>query len=320
MNAPYSPWPQLKERFPFALVDLTNDEIEGATKPGIGSRFWLRIPFLISSVMQTADSQPRSCSIALWVADDSENVRESILSAMQSPEITLRQITSVAELQADLRKKGPPPNVLIIDGSWLNTTLVRALDKWRKQVSSNVPRIIVTRAAPEGIRIPDDWNQLSRPLQQNAIRKSLQQLRDFSRHLGLRVLVAENNQVNARLAVLLLQKMGCDTDIAANGKQAIQMHQEHAYDTILMDCQMPVMDGYEAAHQIRELEIQSGAAQSTCKIIAMTASAMPGDRMRCLEAGMDDYLAKPFDVSSLHEILSRFAQEKHRAEEQPNHG
>jgi CheY-like chemotaxis protein len=231
----------------------------------------------------------------------------------------LRQITSVAELRADLRKKVPPPSVLIIDGSWLNTTLVRALDKWRKQASSNKPRIILTRAAPEGIRVPYSWNHLSRPLQRNAIRKSLRQLRDFSRHLGLRVLVAENNQVNARLAVLLLQKMGCDTDIAANGKQAIQMHQKHAYDTILMDCQMPVMDGYEAARRIRELEIQSGAAQSTCRIIAMTASAMPGDRMRCLEAGMDDYLAKPFDVSFLHDLLSRFAQEKHQAEEQPNH-
>lgn len=311
------------------LVALKNGEIGVESKPGIGSRFWFRIPFSIGSVMQIASWQPRSRLFAIWVADESENIRESMLSALISPETTLRQFTSLAELQADLRIKGPPPDVLFIDGSWLNTPLVRALDKWMKQAPSNEPIIILTRAVSEGIRVPDGWNQLSRPLQRNAIRKSLQQLqlkgvtanqdRDANLHLGLKVLVAEDNQVNARLAVLLLQKMGCDTDIAVNGKQAIQMHQKHAYDAILMDCQMPVMNGYEAARRIRELETQSGAAEPACRIIAMTASALPGDRIRCLEAGMDDYLAKPFGASSLHYILSRFAQEKPQVEAQTSH-
>ena len=311
------------------LIALKNGEIGVESEPGKGSRFWFRIPFSIGTVMQIASWQSRSRSSAIWVADESKNVRESMLSALESPEITLRQITSVAKLRADLRKKCPPPDVLFIDGSWLNNTLVGSLDKWRKQASSNEPRIILTRAASKGIRVPDGWNQLSRPLQRSAIRKSLQQLqlkvvtanqdRDVNQHLGLKVLVAEDNQVNARLAVLLLQKMGCDTGIAVNGKQAIQMHQKHAYDAILMDCQMPVMDGYEAARRIRELETQSSTAEPACRIIAMTASALPGDRLRCLEAGMDDYLAKPFGASSLHYTLSRFAQEKPLAEEQTNH-
>ncbi len=311
------------------LVALKNGEIGVESKLGKGSRFWFRIPFSIGSVMQIASWQPRSRSSAIWVADESENVRESMLSALESPKNTLSQITCVAMLRAELCKKCPPPDVLFIDGSWLNNTLVGSLDKWRKQASSNEPRIILTRAASEGIRVPDGWNQLSRPLQRNAIRKSLQQPqlkgvtanqdRDVNRHLGLKVLVAEDNQVNARLAVLLLQKMGCSSDAAVNGKEAIQMHQKHAYDAILMDCQMPVMDGYEAARRIRKLETQSGAVKPACRIIALTASALPGDRVRCMEAGMDDYLAKPFDASSLHSILSRFALEKPQAEEQIVH-
>jgi PAS domain S-box-containing protein len=311
------------------LIALQNGEIGVESEPGTGSRFWFRIPFSIGSVMQIESWPPRSRSSAIWVADESENIRESMLSALESPEINLKQITSVAKLRADLCKKCPPPDVLFIDGSWLNNTLVRSLDKWRKQASSNEPRIILTRAASEGIRVPDGWSQLSRPLQRNAIRKSLQQLqlkcvtanqdRDVNQHLGLKVLVAEDNQLNARLAVLLLQKMGCSSDIAVNGKQAIQMHQKHVYDAILMDCQMPVMDGYEAARRIREIETQSGTAEPACRIIAMTASALPGDRVRCLEAGMDDYLAKPFDASSLHSILSRFAKEKPQTEEQAGH-
>jgi PAS domain S-box-containing protein len=311
------------------LVALKNGEIGVESEPGTGSRFWFRIQFWIDSVIQTAKWQPKSCSFSIWVADESENIRESMLSALKSSETTLRQIPSIAKLRADLHKNCPPPDVLFIDGSWLTNTLVRSLDKWRKQASSNEPRIILTRTASEGIRVPDGWNQLSRPLQRSAIRKALEQLepagltpnqdRDVNQHLGLKVLVAEDNQVNARLAVLLLQKMGCDTGIAVNGKQAIQMYQKHTYDAILMDCQMPVMDGYEAARRIREIETQSGTAEPACRIIAMTASALPGDRVRCLEAGMDDYLAKPFDASSLHSILSRFAQEKPQAEEQTGH-
>lgn len=311
------------------LVALKNGEIGVESKPGIGSRFWFRIPFSSSSMMQSSRWQPRPRSFVIWVADESEDVRDSMLSALESPEITLKQIPSAAMLRADLRKKCPAPDLLFIDGSWLNNPLVRSLDKWRKQASSNEPRIMLTRAASEGIQVPDGWIQLSRPLQRSLIRQSLEQPQperatrnqnpDTHRHLGLKVLVAEDNQVNARLAILLLQNMGCDADVAINGKEAVRMHQRNAYDAILMDCQMPVMGGYEAARRIRELEAQSGAAGPACRIIAMTASALPGDRVRCLEAGMDDYLAKPFDASSLQSILSRFAQEMPQAEEQTSH-
>ena len=120
---------------------------------------------------------------------------------------------------------------------------------------------------------------------------------------GLRVLLAEDNPVNQMVGTKQLKKLGCVVDIAKNGLEAVEAWQKGKYQAILMDCEMPELDGYEAARKIRELE----AAQklSPVRIIAMTAHAMQGDRDRCLAAGMNDYVAKPVDVKALKEVLEK---------------
>jgi signal transduction histidine kinase/ActR/RegA family two-component response regulator len=117
-----------------------------------------------------------------------------------------------------------------------------------------------------------------------------------------RVLVAEDNPVNQRVAVRLLERLGLDADVASDGREAIRRVGRRAYAAILMDCQMPQMDGFEATALIREAETEG---QHT-PIIAMTASAMRGDRERCLQAGMDDYLAKPIKIDDLRLLLERW--------------
>jgi signal transduction histidine kinase/CheY-like chemotaxis protein/integral membrane sensor domain MASE1 len=109
-------------------------------------------------------------------------------------------------------------------------------------------------------------------------------------HRPCRVLVAEDNAINQRLAVLLLKKQGFEVEIAENGQQAVDKLRESEIDLVFMDCHMPVMDGYEATVEIRRLEAAIGGHTP---IIAMTAAAMRADRDRCLAAGMDDYLSKP---------------------------
>jgi CheY-like chemotaxis protein len=109
-------------------------------------------------------------------------------------------------------------------------------------------------------------------------------------HRPCRVLVAEDNAINQRLAVLLLRKQGFEVEIAENGQQAVDKLREREIDLVFMDCHMPVMDGYEATAEIRRLEAAIGGHTP---IIAMTAAAMRADRDRCLAAGMDDYLSKP---------------------------
>ena len=118
---------------------------------------------------------------------------------------------------------------------------------------------------------------------------------------GLRVLLAEDNTVNQKLAVGVLTKLGCRTTVAGNGRQAVAVWGTEDVDVILMDVQMPEMDGLEAAHIIRHRE---GESDQHVPIIAMTAHAMTGDRDRCLAAGMDDYLSKPVRIHELSEKLA----------------
>ncbi|MGH7898958.1 MAG: response regulator, partial [Candidatus Binatia bacterium] len=118
-----------------------------------------------------------------------------------------------------------------------------------------------------------------------------------------RVLIAEDNPDNQRVARLILEKIGCRVDTAANGKEALEMVQRIPYGIVFMDCQMPEMDGYEATREIRRRE----AGGRRLPIIALTAHAMEGDRRKCIEAGMDDYVIKPVRRELLREVLARWA-------------
>jgi CheY-like chemotaxis protein len=121
--------------------------------------------------------------------------------------------------------------------------------------------------------------------------------------LGLRVLLAEDNLINQRFACRMLEKWGCQVDAVADGREAVTAWERARYDVVLMDVQMPVMDGYDATAEIRRREI--GRERRT-PIVAMTAHAMPGDDTRCLEAGMDDYIAKPVNPDLFRRMLVRW--------------
>jgi PAS domain S-box-containing protein len=116
----------------------------------------------------------------------------------------------------------------------------------------------------------------------------------------VRVLLAEDNLVNQKVALIMLQKLGIEADVVATGVEALDALLGVSYDLVLMDCQMPEMDGFEATRRIRERERGS----RRIPVVAMTANAMVGDREQCLEAGMDDYVAKPVRAEALHRVLS----------------
>ncbi len=118
----------------------------------------------------------------------------------------------------------------------------------------------------------------------------------------VRVLVAEDNPVNQKLAILLLEKLGIRGEVARNGREAVEMFTRLPYDVILMDCQMPEMNGYEAAREIRRRE----ASGPRAAIIAMTADSVAGCRERCMQAGMDDFISKPVNREDLAKILKKW--------------
>jgi CheY-like chemotaxis protein/HPt (histidine-containing phosphotransfer) domain-containing protein len=118
------------------------------------------------------------------------------------------------------------------------------------------------------------------------------------------VLLVEDNPVNLAVARKLLARIGVDCDTAKDGRVAVDSVERSPYDVVFMDCQMPEMDGYEATRAIRAREALSGRPR--LPIVAMTANAMAGDRDKCIEAGMDDYLSKPLDLRQLREALDRW--------------
>src|SRR5262249_54390178 len=126
----------------------------------------------------------------------------------------------------------------------------------------------------------------------------------------LQVLLAEDNQVNQMTATTMLEKLGHGVVVANNGRQALQKMNEQKFDVVLMDVQMPEMDGVTATGEIRKSEQGTG---EHIPIVAMTAHAMKGDREKCLEAGMDDYVAKPLRRKDLADVLARVAERFLRA-------
>jgi signal transduction histidine kinase/DNA-binding response OmpR family regulator/HPt (histidine-containing phosphotransfer) domain-containing protein len=118
-----------------------------------------------------------------------------------------------------------------------------------------------------------------------------------------RILLVDDTGVNQKVALTMLRRCGCLADAASNGREALDLMEKHGYDLVFMDCQMPVMDGFSAAREQREREAATGRH---LPIIAMTAHAMNGDRERCLQAGMDDYVAKPVSRETLEQALARW--------------
>jgi CheY-like chemotaxis protein len=125
------------------------------------------------------------------------------------------------------------------------------------------------------------------------------------REATVRVLLAEDNPINQKVGEAMLHKLGAEVVIVPNGVEAVARAREGGFDLVLMDCQMPELDGYEATTQIRAWEQLQASPRLT--IIAMTANAMSGDRERCLEAGMDDFMSKPVNLKVLGQALKRWA-------------
>ncbi|MEQ1882661.1 MAG: response regulator, partial [Burkholderiales bacterium] len=192
----------------------------------------------------------------------------------------------------------------------------------RRRFGMSGPKLIVLSSAgasidAETVRELGISRCLHKPLRQSALHRCLAEVSGATLHesdleetlppvlssrFDCRILLVEDNEVNQLVAVGMLSGLGCRVEIANNGREALEALGHGGLDLALMDCQMPEMDGFEATRRWRQIE-QTGT--SRLPIVALTANALDGDRERCLAAGMDDYLSKPFKREELTRVLTR---------------
>lgn len=140
----------------------------------------------------------------------------------------------------------------------------------------------------------------------NKIDKNIvQDTENNSREKLLKLLVVDDDVINRKVMEKLAIKKGWEVLLAENGKAAIDIYQKQEFDVIIMDCQMPILDGFKATGTIRQLERNSS---THTPIIALTANALEGDRKKCLDAGMDDYLTKPIEINEFYNIVEKWAK------------
>jgi CheY-like chemotaxis protein len=217
--------------------------------------------------------------------------------------------------------------VVILDEDCKNIAVVDLAGDIRKQTAAAGTRLIMLAAREQttGEEAPEVADaRLKKPLRQSQLFAAIlkrgsatmppaepvkaESLSESPR--SARILVAEDNEINQIVTTQVLSKVGYKCDLVANGKEALQALTEKDYDLVLMDCQMPEMDGFEATRQYRTQEsTKTQAGTAPVPIIALTANAMSGDRERCLEAGMTDYLTKPINPVKLIDLVQQYLDE-----------
>ncbi len=300
------------------LVELMGGEIGVDNRASGGSRFWLRLPL---PAVAPPLSRPPQCAGRALVALPPSPLRELVLEELSSRGVTVTEASDVQHfllLAGDAAAQASPFAFSLIHGQWIGSADLSAIP--------NLLRFIRIRDRASAVHNAANGITLSDPCRRRVLVEAIDRLAagvnhsasllDLSRHIIAeaqsqasarpRVLIAEDNAINQRVALRMLEKLGIDADIAENGALAVETIQQCSYPLVLMDCQMPEMDGFEATARIRQWE--STHHLPRIPIIAMTAHAMPGDRERCLAAGMDDYLSKPISLSALEQVLCHWIE------------
>ena len=293
------------------LVDRMGGRLEVASTPDVGSTFWFDLP------LPPTETQPAPpiAPVAVFVIEPRDTVRIALVDRLRAwgcPVVAVVDVESAIDVLAGLDAPATGLRVALVSAHALgesdDVARLRAADATLRPVlvaerpTERVPRgVYRVLAEPIGdARLADALWSVVDP-EAAALRRARHEgTASDAPHRGGRVLLVEDNPVNRRVASLMLRKRGHACDIAANGREAVEMWRGRRYDLILMDCQMPEMDGYTATREIRARE-----DGGRIPIIAMTAEAMRGDRERCLAAGMDDYVAKPVRAQALYAMLDR---------------
>ena len=305
------------------LTELMGGEVGFASEPGAGSRFWSTLELEAGST--AVAPAPHGADFRVLLASDHPVLRTIV--CQQLARLGLQQVRQVmvAEALDEVRgaaRRGESYRMLLADFDFTSATsqrLVSALRGDRK-----LKDLYLVLLAPVTARLENGWksdsdrivslnkpprlSQLARIVEDcvtgtsNWRRRTTHKPAPIPRFAG-RVLLVEDNPVNRAVAEQMLQRVGLDVAMATDGRAAVGAVREHAFDLVLMDVQMPVMDGLDATRAIRAEQAERSVRTP---IIALTANAMAHERDVCMAAGMDDFLPKPFSSPQLHQLLARW--------------
>ena len=313
------------------LVDLMGGEIGVRSEPGQGSTFWFTLPFTPGdidnySLPALPEIELQGCRIL--VVDDNETNRRLLFALLSAWGCRVEQESGGLDALTQLRQAaaaGDPFEIALVDMNMpkMDGEALGRLVHADAQLAAT-RCVILTSAAMRGDA--DRLQQagfdayLTKPLQEKHIRHCLAALRhdnfastpqvlitrhtldEASRPPSIKILLVEDNRINQKVASGMLSRQGHRVEIAENGEQALAALAEGDYDVVLMDCQMPVMNGFEATRQLRQ---STRVRNPAIPVIAITANAMQGDREECLAAGMNDYISKPLNDKDVREALAR---------------
>jgi CheY-like chemotaxis protein len=291
---------------------------------GKGSSFWFTVPLLKVQPVDGAGETPASRGAVLCAGLWEPNVRVAA-RALSRGGFRVEAAATEGELLARLRHGGRW-EALIIDGRLAEPeqfTLMRRV----REIAPGIPVVLVT--ALNGALSRERMTELGfaacimKPLRQSALRHVVESIRPQGAADSaavaetvppmvipgidrMRILVADDNEVSRKILLLLLNRLSCSVETAANGAEAVAAARVTPFDVILMDCQMPEFTGPEAARLIR----QTGSASARSVVIAVTATAAAQHHEECLAAGMDDVLVKPVRAEELYATLAQWARQK----------